>query len=107
MSPSIVFSRPSRTIAFGSRAIASCSAIESWLPRTNTYGRPNPGISVAIRFSTGVPNDVMSPVSITKSTSNPLATSCAKSIPSGDAWMSEMCSTRIASSAGGVACSDV
>ena len=76
-------------------------------PADEHVGPPEIRISEAINPSTGVANDVMSPVSMTTSTSKPRATSCAKFIPRTEAWMSEMCRTRIASSARGTDWSDV
>jgi hypothetical protein len=51
------------------------------------------------KSSGSVPHEVVSPVSTTKSTSNPAAIWRAKSNPRGDRWISPMCSTRISPSA--------
>src|SRR5215212_7189898 len=56
---------PSSTTAFGFWATACWVRLESWLPRTKTYGTPTSLIRDRVDDSTSVPQVVMSPVSTT------------------------------------------
>src|SRR5215475_15633883 len=98
--PFTVLIELSSTIAFFCLATARAVVVESWLPRMYTYGTPSLPIGSTNDDSNGVPQSLMSPVSMTRSMWNCTTAVEITDQAAGLRCKSEMCSTRMVSGLG-------